>query len=654
MRFYAIEALFNVCKVSGPSLLIKPETRFNAVFHGLCKAFADVDPEAKNAAQVLDRLLKVIVSESEGFDLDGVVPLFQSYLKVKNPFIRQLLVSWISALDAVPDLDVVKRLPALLDGLLDMLSDANKSIRDSAEKTLGTFLKEIANRPLDVRKKILIPPNIEVLLRRRSDSTRTVRSICLHWLGEFIHSAGDVLIDRFADFLQAVVDGVSEHEADVVVDNAEIRVLARRFDKELQQIISSTPAGKTVNEKSLIKVAIANLSHPDRAVRETCLTWISLLLDVVPDRFITSTPADEFLVPQLVQTLKDPIDNVVAQSLGCLARIARNAKTSKRILSALVEKFEQDRELLEDRGAFIVRNLCVLLKPSTIYLVLADIIASRRVRDSQDFVFAGFLVQTLNAILLTAIELRGVRVDLRASWRGGQDVAAPLAVQQQTQQPPQPSEKKKNGQVAVEALISPSSSPSPPPPAVQTTTPDEDVTDVGRMFDTIFCAWSHNPVSALCLSLLGGAYGLAGRLVEIMGESEITVDVLVDADRLVKLLESPIMLHVRMQLLKTGPDFEPDLLKSLYGLLMLLPQKSEAFKVLDSRLSAVTAMHTVLSRGGSSAGGPVVATAAAAAAAGSTVDVLRRQQYLLREFARVQELHVKKTKDAGAVKSLLG
>lgn len=43
-------------------------------------------------------------------------------------------------------------------------------------------------------------------------------------------------------------------------------------------------------------------------------------------------------------------------------------------------------------------------------------------------------------------------------------------------------------------------------------------------------------------------------------------------DKLVQLLESPIFLHLRLQLLDVDSPSYPALLKSLYGILMLLPQ----------------------------------------------------------------------------------
>ena len=54
-------------------------------------------------------------------------------------------------------------------------------------------------------------------------------------------------------------------------------------------------------------------------------------------------------------------------------------------------------------------------------------------------------------------------------------------------------------------------------------------------------------------------------------------------------LESPIFIHLRLQLLEPTDPQHPYLLKSLYGILMLLPQ-SVAFKILRDRLESVSSL----------------------------------------------------------------
>ena len=57
-------------------------------------------------------------------------------------------------------------------------------------------------------------------------------------------------------------------------------------------------------------------------------------------------------------------------------------------------------------------------------------------------------------------------------------------------------------------------------------------------------------------------------------------------DKLVQLLESPVFVHLRLQLLDVESPHHAPLLKSCYGLLMLLPQ-SDAFRSLNDRLTTV-------------------------------------------------------------------
>lgn len=48
--------------------------------------------DVKNGANLLDRLVKDIVTESEYFDVDMFIPLLHKYIRMTNPYIRQLLV----------------------------------------------------------------------------------------------------------------------------------------------------------------------------------------------------------------------------------------------------------------------------------------------------------------------------------------------------------------------------------------------------------------------------------------------------------------------------------------------------------------------------------------------------------------------------------
>lgn len=59
--YYACESLYNISKVARIRVL----KYFNQIFEGLCKLFAHVDVGVKNGANLLDRLIKDIVTEAE-------------------------------------------------------------------------------------------------------------------------------------------------------------------------------------------------------------------------------------------------------------------------------------------------------------------------------------------------------------------------------------------------------------------------------------------------------------------------------------------------------------------------------------------------------------------------------------------------------------
>ncbi|CAN0447798.1 unnamed protein product, partial [Hapterophycus canaliculatus] len=93
-----------------------------------------------------------------------------------------------------------------------------------------------------------------------------------------------------------------------------------------------------------------------------------------------------------------------------------------------------------------------------------------------------------------------------------------------------------------------------------------------ELFGALFACWCHNPVATFSLCLLAQAYEVSAELVKEVAEVEITVGFLMQVDKLVQLLESPIFLRLRLQLLDVDSPSYPALLKSLYGILMLLPQ----------------------------------------------------------------------------------
>jgi vacuole morphology and inheritance protein 14 len=275
----------------------------------------------------------------------------------------------------------------------------------------------------------------------------------------------------------------------------------------------------------LLRTLTMELLSPQVTTRVASLSWINMLHEKDP---LEMNRFISDLLPALLKTLSDSADEVVLINLQVLARICIDEHQFQRVLNALVQLFSHDRPLLEARGALIIRKLCNLLNAQKIFMSLANIMTST------DPEFSSTMVQTLNLILLTAPELNVLRNTLETSIRGGSE-------------------------------------------------------ENQHVFLTLFKCWSHNPVATFSLCLLSQAYDLSAELILKFANVDVTIGFLMQIDKLVQLLESPIFLRLRLQLLEVSMNFHADLLKSLYGLLMLLPQ-SQAYKTLSDRLSTVSSL----------------------------------------------------------------
>ncbi|KAF4976085.1 hypothetical protein FZEAL_7195, partial [Fusarium zealandicum] len=686
VRYYACEAMYNIAKVAKGEILVY----FNSIFDQLCKLGADSELSVKNGAELLDRLVKDIVSESaasyvsileappefEGddkislddhshlptaFSLPRFIPLLTERIWVINPFTRQFLVGWITLLDSIPDLELVTYLPHFLGGLLKFLSDQNSDVRAATQTCLDKFLNEI-KRISRIKKGILeSKKSKEGVKRKRQDSidsesinpeleegaevdsdaaneddddssgedwipgqdveinykaileiltasldsplgwsiyrphasglaiiTNSVREEdclleSLRWVVEFLDICPEEVLPFTPKILAHMLPAMAStketiHQAatrvntclmDYVVslsDDSELarppaaqphhystsrlpisgdktdgtnsnRVsLASSRDLDLR---SPTPAqGRSISTPTIVNntqtqadldyaAAVNSLTllflNDHEATRVAALTWLIMLHRKAPRKVLAF---NDGTFPALLKTLSDPSDAVVTKDLQLLSQISRNTDDDyfANFMVNLLQLFSTDRKLLETRGNLIIRQLCLSLSPERIYRTLADCIEKE-----EDVEFASIMVQNLNNNLITAPQLADVRKRLRnLETRDGQ-----------------------------------------------------------TLFVALFRSWCYNAVATFSLCLLAQAYEQAYNLLQIFGELDMTVNMLIQVDKLVQLIESPVFTYLRLQLLE--PEKYPYLYKCMYGILMLLPQSS-AFAALKNRLNSVSAI----------------------------------------------------------------
>jgi hypothetical protein len=102
------------------------------------------------------------------FSLENFIPLLQERIHVLNPFTRNFLVSWLTLLDTIPDLELVSYLPAFLGGLFQFLSDRTKDVHTSTQVLLERFLGEI-KRIARIKRGIAVS-------RREQESAKSKQS----------------------------------------------------------------------------------------------------------------------------------------------------------------------------------------------------------------------------------------------------------------------------------------------------------------------------------------------------------------------------------------------------------------------------------------------------------------------------------------------
>eukprot|EP00039_Didymoeca_costata_P016837 m.307302 g.307302 ORF g.307302 m.307302 type:complete len:592 (-) comp16458_c1_seq2:801-2576(-) len=444
VRWSACEALYNIAKFTREEIL----QFFPEMFDNLCKLAHDPDKDVQEAAQVLDRLLKDVVTERDApnIDIEQFVRLLAERIHTQDPGVRQFLVSWITVLDSVPGVDLVKPLPSYLRGLFCILSEDIAEIRDSCQDILKEFfgaIKSPKDTDLVALVRILVP-----FCSNTTVSELLQSFMAISWISKFIEIGKSILLPYVPDICGAILPWLSGsvdtklRELAVSTNQVLIRLIAST-DKDLlvseqgedddcdheliessQQASTQSPMYTALSEQScfsLCRMLHLLTTHLDSSAVETrvcVIRWCLLLHSMVPTHM--GIHADE-LVESLLNSLLDESDKVVKLSLEALSELStceednptkeRKALVDglfQRFISGLLSLFNKKAGFLANRGDFIIRHLASLIPPKRMYTAMASTITNQPVdRLSQS------LVQTLNRILLTARELEGIREELK-------------------------------------------------------------------------------------------------------------------------------------------------------------------------------------------------------------------------------------------------
>eukprot|EP00049_Salpingoeca_infusionum_P000050 m.36847 g.36847 ORF g.36847 m.36847 type:complete len:675 (+) comp10037_c1_seq2:140-2164(+) len=533
VRYFACEAMYNISKVARHHVLVS----FNKIFDYLSRLACDPDPDVKNGAETLDRLIKDIVTDFPKFDVPRFVPLLSERINARDPHVRRFLVSWIKTLEELPDLDFLTPLPQYLGGLFKILDDQHEEIRELCLDVLGSFLNEIKDTelPLDFASMI------NTLASFSASSDTLTKETAISWLPAFVQIAKLKMLPFLATLLRAVLPTLCRaHDSRLVTlamtANQELLRLVREASDEDLAVLDLSP---------LLRVLMQQFADrtDSTSARLASLRWLLMLRRKLPTRMYANN--NEILEP-LLDSLSTQDPNVVVLALELLAEISLIEEEQPEVcppdaipfyskfMKAIVSLFRVNREFLSSKVRLVVNHLSKYTSPAKVFSVFADILLEP-FEGQSDAEFKPLLVQHLNIILLTSTDVSTLRSMLR-------NLSSSEAVQ---------------------------------------------------LFVKLYKSWCFDAVATLSLCLLCQVYDHAAELVVTFGRLEVTTGFLVELDKLIKLIESPIFTNLRLQLL--SPIAYAHLIKCLYGISMLLPQ-STAYHTLKSRLDCIPAIVTTVSR----------------------------------------------------------
>lgn len=141
------------------------------------------------------------MTESGLFDLVGFMPSLRERIYTKNSFGRQFVISWVSVLDAVPNMDFIIFLPEILDGLFRILEDPTPEIKKVTDTVLGEFLRSIKSNPA----RVDFPAMINILITHAQSSDELLQLTAITWIKEFVHLSGPLMLPYMSGILVAVL-----------------------------------------------------------------------------------------------------------------------------------------------------------------------------------------------------------------------------------------------------------------------------------------------------------------------------------------------------------------------------------------------------------------------------------------------------------------
>lgn len=293
---------------------------------------ADPDSLIHNGAELLDRLIKDIVSDQAAtyvstlagpppgddaasassisgptaFSLDRFVPLLEERITTRNPKTRSFLVAWLGTLDSIPEIELITYLPNFLDGLLSFLRDEHTEVRTATFNILAEFLREVreiaevqAERDAERAKR-----------RQRLLSKKKVQSEDT--------SPADKTPILNEEPVKQQESPVTESEATAEASTSASQMSKHQDSDEEDDYASDEGAGLgswmpgqgvLVRHGEIVEILIQRMLDPDvdQSVQAVCLRWLGEFLHFAQPTILSFVPR---LAPIVLSALSHPVPSL--------------------------------------------------------------------------------------------------------------------------------------------------------------------------------------------------------------------------------------------------------------------------------------------------------------------------------------------------------
>ncbi|OTF74441.1 VAC14-like protein [Euroglyphus maynei] len=368
VKYRALESLYNVAKSVRSEILIYLDDIFNIII----RLGEDTDASIREASLLMDKLIKDIVIENPCFNIPSFVGLIRERIYVLAPNTRKLILSWISFLDSLPDIDLLSISAKHITKMFIILGNKNDLLQNSPH--ILAVILPCLSYPRAENEEF----DTDNFQKKNTDLAKSINENLMN------------LVTNSKSY-----DNVRETDVEHL-NSMDKYDEPFKISKILIVLLNELELGSKTSPQT--KMAI--------------LEWIYQIYDHL--KIEIDEHLEKKLFKILLTTLCDSSDNVVLLDLKVFCKIifkysnGENEKENyRKLIKPLIDLFHKNPIILQDRGSFIICRLCHDLDAQQLYITFSNILLE------YDHKYICSMVYILNTILLTSKELTTVRNDLK-------------------------------------------------------------------------------------------------------------------------------------------------------------------------------------------------------------------------------------------------